>query len=389
MRTTEGRIPRATFALVAMAAAGSIAAPTAGAADQITPLVGRVLAAPQPVAADDGRRHLAYEIELVNHASSTVTLQRVEVVSAGRVIDTVQGDRLVRTMGGFGGAPAGATLAPGAGGLVLLDVAQSPRRPLPRRLTHRITIDIDPADAISATTYVTAPTRVVQRAAVVIAPPLRGPRWVIGSGCCDSLDTHRGAVLAANGGFDAPERFAIDFVQLDAQNRLFAGPASVLTNYPGFGAGVFSVSGGRVVGLVDGVAEGAPPDPPPGITAANAGGNYVVVDMGGDRYAFYAHLQPGSIAVKIGDRVRTGQKLGLLGNTGNSTGPHLHFHVMDSPSPLGSSGVPYRFTRFRVAGTIADPQPLFDGGAPTITPPPSGTRRNEMPLNFQVVDFEG
>jgi hypothetical protein len=56
---------------------------------------------------------------------------------------------------------------------------------------------------------------------------------------------------------------------------------------------------------------------------------------------------------------------------------------------LGTSGVPYRFTRFRVAGTIADPQPLFDGGAAAMTPPPSGKHRDELPLNFQVVDFEG
>jgi hypothetical protein len=61
---------------------------------------------------------------------------------------------------------------------------------------------------------------------------------------------------------------------------------------------------------------------------------------------------------------------------------------MDGRSPSGSRSVPYRFTRFRVAGTIADPQPLFDGGPAAVTPPP-GQHRAELPLNFQVVDFEG
>jgi murein DD-endopeptidase MepM/ murein hydrolase activator NlpD len=66
-----------------------------------------------------------------------------------------------------------------------------------------------------------------------------------------------------------------------------------------------------------------------------------VLDLGGGTYAFYAHLQPGSLRVKNGDRVTRGRVLGLLGNSGNSTEPHLHFHVSDGMSPLGSEGLPY------------------------------------------------
>jgi murein DD-endopeptidase MepM/ murein hydrolase activator NlpD len=76
--------------------------------------------------------------------------------------------------------------------------------------------------------------------------------------------------------------------------------------------------------------------------------------MGKGRFAFYAHLQPGSIRVKVGDTVKTGQVLGLLGNSGNSDAPHLHFHIMDGPRPLSSNGLPYRFTRFTSAGTLTN-----------------------------------
>ena len=58
------------------------------------------------------------------------------------------------------------------------------------------------------------------------------------------------------------------------------------------------------------------------------------------RYPVYAHLQPGSLRVKLGDKVRRGQTLGLVGNSGNSTEPHLHFHITDANSPLGSEGLP-------------------------------------------------
>ena len=81
-------------------------------------------------------------------------------------------------------------------------------------------------------------------------------------------------------------------------------------------------------------------------TVQMAAGNHVVVDIGEGRFAFYAHMQPGSVRVKVGD---TGQDqeqvLGLLGNSGNTDTPHLHFHVMDGPSPLVANGLPYVFTK--------------------------------------------
>ena len=73
----------------------------------------------------------------------------------------------------------------------------------------------------------------------------------------------------------------------------------------------------------------------PDLTLKDAGGNHVIVDIGGGRYAFYAYLKPGSVEVKEGDHVGSGQVLARLGNSGNTTFPHLHFHVMDAPLALG------------------------------------------------------
>ena len=67
----------------------------------------------------------------------------------------------------------------------------------------------------------------------------------------------------------------------------------------------------------------------------------MILDLGGGKFAFYAHIQPGTLRVKTGDRVTRGQVLGLVGNSGNSTEPHLHFHISDSPLPLESEGLPY------------------------------------------------
>jgi murein DD-endopeptidase MepM/ murein hydrolase activator NlpD len=92
--------------------------------------------------------------------------------------------------------------------------------------------------------------------------------------------------------------------------------------------------------------------------------------------------------VKVGDTVTKGQVLGLLGNSGNTDTPHLHFHIMDGPSPLVSNGLPYVFTSFTGQGRLTDEQPLFTGGRVTIDKEAlSGPHENAYPLIDQVVSF--
>jgi len=82
-------------------------------------------------------------------------------------------------------------------------------------------------------------------------------------------------------------------------------------------------------------------------------GNYVIVDIGDQKYACYAHMAPGSIRVGVGDAVAEGQVLGLMGNSGNSDLPHLHFQVVtDTPSFLGAEGYPHVYRSFDVIGTV-------------------------------------
>ncbi|HYO83907.1 MAG TPA: M23 family metallopeptidase, partial [Bryobacteraceae bacterium] len=95
-------------------------------------------------------------------------------------------------------------------------------------------------------------------------------------------------------------------------------------------------------------------------------GNYVVLDVGDGRFVTYAHLIPGSLTVKRGDRVRAGQVLGKIGNSGNSSGPHLHFQVATGPGVLRGDGVPFVFDSFYHARDL---------------------RQNEIPLRDWLVHF--
>jgi len=177
-------------------------------------------------------------------------------------------------------------------------------------------------------------------------------------------------------------------VQLDDKNKIASGPIDKLSSYAFFGREIYSVADGTVVAMADDRPEQVPGKLPEGITLQMALGNYAVVDIGEGRFAFYAHMQPGSLRVKPGDKVTTGQVLGLLGNSGNTDAPHLHFHVMDGASPLLSDGLPYVFTSFTGEGRVTDEQPLFSGGAVPIDPNAlSGPHKNQLPLNLQVIGF--
>ena len=119
----------------------------------------------------------------------------------------------------------------------------------------------------------------------------------------------------------------------------------------------------------------------------NVVGQHVMQDL---RNALYAHLQTGSVRVRPGDVVTTGQVLGLLGNTGNSDAPHLHFHVMNGPVPLASQGLPYVFDRFTSAGRADLDDPGAMNGDPVKVDRGwnAGPAGDRLPLDNQVVAFD-
>jgi hypothetical protein len=380
----------ASLTLLACVAVAALTAAPAAAADpeRFTGVAVSAIAPPQPVEASDGRTHLAYELLLINRSypPAEVTVRGVQALAGDRVVGSLAGKSLAAVMFPFGGTEPGTRLGKGEAAYVMMDVSLPRGAKPPQRLVHRLSISLRPQSKVIVKRFEAAPTPVGRDRATVVAPPLRGDGWIVGNGCCSDLTSHRAALLAVNGGLHESERYAIDFIQITPSGLLGSGPLDQLTSYPFFGAPVYSASRGRVVTVVDGLPE-TPPGALPPATAASAGGNHVVVALGKGRYALYAHLQPGSISVREGQWVAVGEQLGRLGSSGNSNAPHLHFHLMDGPEPLASNGIPYRFSRFTVAGSLTNFAGLFEGESARIAPRLRGTHRAQLALNLQVVGF--
>jgi biotin carboxyl carrier protein len=217
-----------------------------------------------------------------------------------------------------------------------------------------------------------------------IMSPLRGKSWVAANGPSNASQ-HRRAMLVIDGTPHISQRYAIDWVQADAGNKTYHGDSKDNRNYYCFGAEAHAVADATVVEVKDGIPENVPNQQPAvPITLETIAGNHVNLDLGGGVYAMYAHFQPGSIRVKVGDKVTPGQVLGLVGNTGNSSEPHLHFQLMNSNSPLGSEGLPYALPVYQYAGKVTD-----DGGKAKLDKSGApAARHGEMPLEDEVTDFE-
>jgi Peptidase family M23 len=360
----------------------------------VTPVIANLVAAPVPVRATDGKIHLAYELQLTNVLNQDVTITSVKVLARDQTVLRLTGDQVADWTRVIGTQTPTTKLGPGQSGIVWLDVALDESAAVPTDLVHAVGISIPkPTPPLIPATMEekVAPVSVQSRNPPIIAPPLGGPNWLDGDSCC-ALGAHRSAVNALSGGLWASERFAIDYVQLQPNGTISAGDVTKVESYPYFGADIYAVADGPVVGVHDGLPEQVPTKSPTGLILEEYGGNHIVQDIGNGNYAFYAHLKTGSLKVKVGDQLTTGQVIAALGNTGNSEAPHLHFHVMSTPDPLRSDGLPFVIKSFRLDSRLASPDELdllLQGKAARMQPGFTARDETEVsPLGLDVMSYE-
>jgi hypothetical protein len=383
----------ASLALLPFASRAHSQTPEDRAPERMTPLLFDTRDAPVPFTGSDGRTHLVYELGITNFSSSDISIQKLDVLGDGALLQTLDTAAVAGRLQPAGMREATGALPRSMHALLFLNVILPQGATVPRELSHRVTIKASAAPPGHQEMSEDGGTVTVDRQrAVQIGPPLRGEGYISADSCCDAT-RHTRAALPVNGRVWIAQRYAVDWEQLNASGSIYSGPQQKLESYAIFGKPAIAVADALVESVIDGQPEQTPGKYPTNITVADADGNSVILDLGEHRYALYAHMQPGSIKVHRGDRVKLGQVLGLVGDSGNSVVPHLHFHVMDGPSSLASNGLPYEIRDFqitgKVPGTAAFDKSETDGSPLPFTPvSPPQSIKDALPLDQYIITFQ-
>ncbi len=360
----------------------------ARAAAQSIPVHVEIPAPPMAVAADGGQ-HVAYEMHITNFGTRPLLLTQLEVLAPGdtaAVLARYIGEELTQVIAPVGPAADSANprLLPPGNRLVVFVWAMQKQRGALDSLVHRITVSGPAGDRVRRMTL--RPTPVRSGVPAVLGPPLRGGRWLAGDGP-SNVSPHRRTLIPWGGRVRAPQRFGTDWLPFGPDGRLWRGDRSRNESWYGYGSEVLAVADGVVIDVRDDMPDNTPPDVAEGLTLDKAGGNQFVLDLGGGRYALYAPLRPGRRRGRPGDRVSRGQVLGEVGNSGNSTAPHLHFHLVDSPEPFAGEGLPYVFGSYVREGRAPESLERYEEGAQWKGGERPDTRRGEIPLMGEVIRF--
>lgn len=374
--------------------------------NEFTPIVASFVTQPIPFLGSDSKYHLTYELQLTNATSFNWKINSLEVLNAedhGQVFTIFSGDRVMPNNQIIPGRIPTEVINGGETTVFFITFSVDSIDDVPEKLAHRLKITIPggipegflaflslPPDT-EELNQILAEDYVSEANAVVIGPPLRGGNWVAADGCC-TAERHVRAVMPINGRLVISQRYAIDWEKLNDEDKIFVGDPQDVNSYFAYGQDLLAVGEGRVVIAVDKFDDQIPGEFPVGIPLDEADGNHVVIDLGNGNYAFYAHMIKGSVAVEVGDFVTRGQVIGLLGNTGNSIVPHLHFHMMSGPSTFGSNGVPYMTYEYelisRAASTEAFDKAEAEGTPLEIVPVDNpGIRKDDLFLDLSIVNF--
>ena len=373
----------------------------------IGPVVWRLLGSGvYPVNGSDGRIHLAFAMLFTNPWNLPTTIQSVEVVDPSRNnqptgtnrVLSIKGEDVTDKIRPLGSRSNGdqadysKKLAGGQSGVMYFDLSYARSGEVPCSIALRVRSVQPESKAMPESTLLSPPLTLSSQTPILIARPFKGDGWVNANGCCLEVGPHRFVVNAMNGTLDPSEGFAIDWIKVDREGKAFRTDGKKSEDWLCYGVDVLAVAPGTVVETMRDLPDEPPGVAPTSLQVSEIAGNHVLLDLGNGRYAMYAHLAPHSLTVRVGDRVKTGDKLGLLGNSGNTTGPHLHFQISDRPSTLDVTSLPFLFKNMTLQGrTSLNLEQIDDysikGTALPIDRKVAKRLSGTMPLSRDVVDF--
>ncbi|MGA8222173.1 MAG: M23 family metallopeptidase [Candidatus Acidiferrales bacterium] len=330
-----------------------------------------------------GKWHLVYELHVANLGKWDCTLTRVEVLAAGKKNEPLASfaEKNLEAIIDHPGQKAAENpkIPPANFAVIYLWLTLDHLEDVPPTLRHRLAMKI--GDYPEAITLEGVPVTVNKSPVPIINPPLRGENWLSANAPSNS-SLHRRALIPINGRATISQRFAIDWAQLYPEGKTYRGDKSDNKSYRAYGAEIHAAANGTVTEIKDGIPQNIPGPTSRAvpITLETIGGNHVIIQIGEGLFAYYGHMQPGSLRVKVGDKIRQGEVLGLVGNSGNSTEPHLHFQICNANSGLASEGLPFALASYNLQGNGWTFTPADSSAQPA-------KRELEIPLENDVVTF--
>ena len=363
------------------------------------PVEVRIPVAPRAVPSSDDLSHLAYEMHVSNFYQSTGTLRLRRVAVFADDATAALATYTAAQVNGLLAHPAdsadatGVPIEAGKRVVLFLWLKVPVGSPAPKVLRHQLEFE-----AAGGVRQLVDGGRIAVEAAppLALGAPFRSGTWLVQAGPGNHLLHHWGSLVAANGQLTIPQRYAIDFFGLDASGHAVRTARSKLnksttSDWAGFGAEVLAVADGVVRDLRDGEPNHKPLaslPTPTDLTNRTLMGNFVVLEIAPNCFATYAHLQPGSLTVKVGDRVRRGAILGRLGQSGNSNAPHLHFQLATRATFEESEGLPFTFDAFHRLGSAAIGDVLDRATKVQLLAGPQPVRHVQLPLDGEVINFK-
>jgi Peptidase family M23 len=320
---------------------------------------------------------VVYEVSILNSGETAVNLQRVDTTSGENLLASYAGSDLCERVSEPSTqidpeAEPSTLIEPGAELLVFMWLPMPTDLPN-QSLTHVVTMQSADAETEFEERLVVA---IEDEDPVVLGPPLRGRNWLAFNNSDESPHSRNTEVFDDT--VRIPMRYAIDLVRRDQDGSDFVGEFENNEDHLAYGEEILAVADGTIEAAVDGVPENVPGSPPASPIPLDARcGNCIILGIGNGQFVTYAHLIPGSLTVGVGDQVKKGDVLGRVGNSGASSGPHLHFHVSQifdtqNASGLNGSALPFVFESFELLDS--------EGNS-------TGTRTLAIPMNEAFIAF--
>ncbi len=322
------------------------ATPAAEAPVEWTNVVVKSTCNPSLVQGSDGVWNLVYELVLSNYGGKEQAIDSIEIsADNGETLLKLSGKTLKKNFLCVAPPHDRTALKPGESGVAWVNIEMKEAPESLKSLEH--SVSTKPKSGKKSVDSYSLP--VAQLKALPLGAPLTGSGWLAMGGYNGVLG-HRRALMPIDNKLVNSQRYAIDWIKFDKNWNTWKPKGSWEEEKDSvcYGEPLLAVTDGEIVGTIDEFEDQRPFKE--GKDMRYPGGNCITLKMDNGYYAFYAHVKPGSLKVKTGDKVKRGQVIGLLGNSGHSFEPHLHFHVTDKPEILSGNGIPYVIDGFKLLG---------------------------------------